>query len=99
MYDIFKNKLFLKEIMKKVTWFFLLHSVTFYGQNFEKQKCLELVNSLFELQDMLTKIPSLLLACKSVNCEKRRKKTIKKIFFKIFKMVSFGKIWKTEDKL
>ena len=43
MYEIFENKLFLKEIMKKVTWFFPLHPVTFYGENFEKQKCLELV--------------------------------------------------------
>ena len=31
--------------MKKVTWFFPLHLVTFYGENFEKQKCLELVTS------------------------------------------------------
>ena len=43
--------------MKKVTWIFPLHVVTFYGQKFEKQKCLELVTSLFELQEMLTKIP------------------------------------------
>ena len=63
--------------MKKVTWFFLFHPVTFYGQSFEKQKCLKLVTSLFELQDMLTTIPSLILACKSVNCGKRRKKTTK----------------------
>ena len=35
-YDIFEKKLFLKQIMKKVTWFFPLHPVTFYGQNFEK---------------------------------------------------------------
>ena len=52
----FENKLFLKNFVKKVTWFFSLDRVTFYGQNFEKQKCLELVSSLFELQDMLTKI-------------------------------------------
>ena len=31
-----------------VTWFFILHPVTLYGQNFEKQKCLELVTSLFD---------------------------------------------------
>ena len=46
MYEIFENKLFLKETMKKVTSFFPLHTVTFYRQNFEKQKCLELVTSL-----------------------------------------------------
>ena len=61
MYEIFENKLFLKEIMKKITWFFPLHPVTFHGQNFEKQKCLELLTSLFELQDMLAEIPSLFL--------------------------------------
>ena len=79
MYEIFENKLFLKEIMKKVTWFFLLHPVTFYGQNLEKQKCLELIIILFELQDMLTKIPFLVLAFESGNCGKRRKKKRQKI--------------------
>ena len=63
--------------MKKVTWFFPLHPVTFYGQNFEKQKFLELVTSLFELQDMLTKISYLVLPFESGNCGKRRKKTTK----------------------
>ena len=42
--------------MEKVTWFFPLHPVPFYGQNFEKQKGLKLVTSLFELQNMVTKI-------------------------------------------
>ena len=56
MYEIFENKLFLKEILKKITWFFLLHPLTFYGKKFEKQKYLGLVTSLFELQDMHTKI-------------------------------------------
>ena len=55
MFEIFEDKLFLKDTMKKVTWFFPLQPVTFYGQNFEKQKFLGLVTSLFELQDMLTK--------------------------------------------
>ena len=49
--------LFLEEILKKITWFFLLHPVTFYGKKFEKQKYLELVTSLFELQDMHANIP------------------------------------------
>ena len=99
----FRNKLFLKEIMKKVTWFFLLHPVTFYGQNFEKQKCLELVISHFELQDMLTKIPFLVLPFESGNWNEKEKnnkrlnKWREKTFFKIFKMLSFGKIWKIEE--
>ena len=57
MYEIFENKLFLKEILKKITWFFLLYPLTFYGKKFEKQKYLVLVTSLFKLQDMHTKIP------------------------------------------
>ena len=60
--------------MKKVTWFFSLHPVTFYEQNFEKQKCLELVTSLFELQDMLTQVSFLVLPFQSGNCGKRKKK-------------------------
>ena len=43
----FWKKLFLKETMKKITWFFPLHPVTFYGENFEKQKYVEQVTSLF----------------------------------------------------
>ena len=77
MCEIFENRLFLKEIMKKLNLFFLLHLVTFYGQNFEKQKCLELATSLFELQDMLTKIPFLVLPFEYGNCGKRRKKIAK----------------------
>ena len=53
MYEIFENKLFLKVTKKRI---FGLNPVTFYGKNFEKQKCLELVTSLVELEDMLTKI-------------------------------------------
>ena len=34
-----------------------MHPITFYGKKFEKQKYLELVTSLFELQDMHAKIP------------------------------------------
>ena len=68
MYEIFENKLFLKEIMKKVTWFFPLRRVTFYGQKFENLKCLELVTSLFKLKNMLTKIPFLVLPFESENC-------------------------------
>ena len=77
MQEIFENKLLLKHTMKKVTWFFPLHPATFYGQSFEKQKCLELVTSLFELQDMLTKIPFLVLPFESGNCGKRREKIAK----------------------
>ena len=32
--------------MKKVTWFFPLHPVPFYGQDYEKQKSLEVFTSL-----------------------------------------------------
>ena len=78
MCEIFQNKLFFKEIMKKVIWFFPLNgAATFYGQNFEKQNCLELATSLFELQDMLTKIPILVLPFEFGNCGKRREKTKK----------------------
>ena len=56
MYEIFEKKLFLEEILKRITGFFLLHPVTFYGKKFEKQKYLELVTSLFKLQDMHAKI-------------------------------------------
>ena len=38
---------------------FPLHHLPFYGQNYEKQKGLEPVTSLFELQNMLPKIPFL----------------------------------------
>ena len=55
MYEIFENKLFLKEIMKKVTWFFPLDPVSFYGENFEKQKCLELVTSPLSYKTCLKK--------------------------------------------
>ena len=54
-----------------------LHPVTFYGQNFENQKCVELVASLFKLQDMLTKISFLVLAFESWNCGKKVEKTTK----------------------
>ena len=64
----------------------------------------ELVTSVFELQEMLTKIPFLVLPFESGNCRKRREKNtkdwiirMKKTFFKIFKMLSYGKIWKIED--
>ena len=78
MYEIFENKLFLKETMKKVTWFFPLHPVTLYEQNFEKKKRLELVTSLFELQDMLKKIPfySYPLNPKTVDREGKKRQQI-----------------------
>ena len=74
MYEIFENKFFLKDTMKKVTWLFPLHPLNFYGQNFEKQKFLELVTSLFDLQDMLTKIQFLVLPFESSNRGKRKEK-------------------------
>ena len=54
-----------------------MHPVAFYGQNFEKQKCLELLKSLFELKDMLAKIPFLVLPFESGNCGKGKEKTAK----------------------
>ena len=56
MYEASEKKLFKKQTIKKVTWFFPLHPVPSCGQNFEKQKGLELVTSLFKLKNMLTKI-------------------------------------------
>ena len=77
MHESFENKLLLKDTMKKITWFFPLRPVIFYGQSFVKENCLELVASLFELQDMLTKIPFLVLPFESGNCRKRSEKTAK----------------------
>ena len=74
MYEICENKFFLKDTMKKVTWLFPLHPLNFYEQNFEKQKFLELVTSLFDLQDMLTKIHFLVLPFESRNRGKRKEK-------------------------
>ena len=91
--------------MKKVTLFFPLHSVPFYRQNYEKQKDLELVTSLFKLQNLLTKVPLLVWPFESGNCGKKRKKTTKHWISQekssveeiIFKILSFGKIWEMED--
>ena len=64
--------------MKKVTLVFPLYlAATFYGKIFEKEKCLELVTSLFELQDMLKNISFLVLPFESGNCVKRSRKTTK----------------------
>ena len=46
----------------------------FYRQNYGKQTGLELVTSLFELQNLLTKIPVLVWSFESGNCRKKRKK-------------------------
>ena len=79
--------------MKKVTWFLALHPVTFYGQNFEKQKWLVLVTCISMLR-----IPSNLGTGEregkrtTIDWINRGKKHLKKI-----KMVSFGKIRKIED--
>ena len=101
MYEIFESKLILKETMKKVTWFFPFHPVTFYGQSFEKQKCLELVTSLFELQVMLTKIScwSYILNLETVDREGKKRQEIEWIegkkhfskFLKCFLLVKYGK--------
>ena len=62
---------------EKSNLIFPLHQLLFYGQNYGKQKGLEPVTSLFELQDMLPKIPFLVLPFESGNCGKKRKKTAK----------------------
>ena len=47
-----------QKILKKLTWFFLLHSAPFYWHDYEKQKEPETsYQSLFGLQDILRKIP------------------------------------------
>ena len=55
MYEIFEKEIFLKEIMKKVTWVFPLHPVAFYGVNFEKEKCLELITGPLSCTTFLQK--------------------------------------------
>ena len=75
VWDFWKWLIF-KRDHKKVTWFFPLDPVTFYGQNVEQQMP-GTSYQLFELQYMLTKIPFLVLSFESGNCGKRREKTAK----------------------
>ena len=42
--------------MKKITLFFALCPVLFYGKDYEKQKKTQLVTCLFELKNIFTKI-------------------------------------------
>ena len=79
IWDFWKQVIFKRDHEKGnlIFFFFFLHPVTFYGRNFERQKYLELVSSLFELQDILIKIPFLVLLFESGDCGKRRKKTTK----------------------
>ena len=99
----FQKKIFFKRDREKVNLIFAFAPSDFLRQNFEKQKCLELVTSLFDLQYMPAKIPALVLPFESENCGegkknyKRLSKWRQKTFFKIFKMLSSGKIWKTKD--
>ena len=93
--------------MEKVILFFSLHPVLFYRQDYEKQKRLKLVTSLFLLQNIFKKMLFLVWPFTSGNCgEKKQKKPqnieylkneksfleeIKKIFI-VVEMLSFGKI-------
>ena len=60
--------------MKKNNLIFSFAPSQFLWTKFCKQKFLELVASLFEFQDMLTKIPFLVLPFESGNCERKREK-------------------------
>ena len=58
----FKNKIFSKTIIKKLTLFFLLKLVLFNGQDYEKQKGPGTKDqSLFRLQNKFSKIPLLVM--------------------------------------
>ena len=55
----FKNKVFYKKIIKKLTLFFLSNSVPVNGQSYQKQKGTETSHqSLFRSQNKFRKIPS-----------------------------------------
>ena len=69
--------------MGKLIYFFPLHPVPFCEQDYEKQKILELVTSLFELQNMITKIIFLVWPLESWKLWKEKEKSDK---------ISFGKI-------
>ena len=59
--------------MKKITLFFPFDPVLFYGQDYEKQKSLELDTCLFELQNMFTKIHFLVRPFVSGNWKEKEK--------------------------
>ena len=59
--------------MKKLTWFLPFHPVSIYGQDNEKKKHGTSYQSLFELQNMFSKIPFLVWPFESGNCGKKRK--------------------------
>ena len=103
VWDFWKQVLLKRDHEKGNLIFSFAHS-HFLWAKLCKAKMPELVTSVFELQEMLTKIPFLVLPFESGNCRKRREKNtkdwiirMKKTFFKIFKMLSYGKIWKIED--
>ena len=63
--------------MKKRTWFFPLHPVPFYRQDYEKQvRSYELATSFSELQNMFTKIDFLVWPFESGNWKEKEKKAL-----------------------
>ena len=65
---------YFKRDHKKGNLIFSFAPSPFFGQNYQKQKGLELVTGLFELQKMLAKIPFLVRSLEFRNCGKKRKK-------------------------
>ena len=67
----------------------------FFGQDYEKRKSLEVVTSLFELQNMFSKIAFLVWPFEAGNCGKATKYWIfqERPQFIIFEMLSFGNIY------
>ena len=60
--------------MKKITLFFALCPVLFYGKDYEKQKKTQLVNCLFELKNIFTKINFLVRSPEFGNWKEKEKK-------------------------
>ena len=77
VWDFWKWLIF-KRDHKKVTWFFPLDPVTFYGQNVEQQKCLEQVTSSLSYNTCLQKFLfwSYLLNLETVEREGKKRQKI-----------------------
>ena len=100
VWDFWKQVVLKRDHEKGNLIFSFAHS-HFLWEKLWKAKMPELVTSVFELQEMLTKIPFLVLPFESGNCRKRREK-IQKIeqlewrkhfskFLKCSLMVKYGK--------
>ena len=60
--------------MKKITLFFALCPVLFYGKDYEKQKKTQLVTCLFKLKNIFTKINFLVRPLEFGNWKDKEKK-------------------------